>query len=354
NIIAELSILEYAILLINTLLLVFARPLYQKLSHGQIESGRYRGQLYIFRAINLVIILLVLFYHLYLPISGSSWITKLVGVLLVIYLTQLSYHITTFVIKRKFGRLREDGGETVVAETYNTRALSLLAAFMFFAIGLIGCIQILEFKSMLEAGGVVGFLGVLLALTQGAWAPDIISGLIILNSRLADEGDVIQIADGGNCFIGIIFKTKMFHTEILNLVNNHRIMIKNSRLRGHSIHNLSRFASARGLREKLSFNIGYDVEPTKVRGMFELAFKNAQQNKDIDIEWQHAPDIFVSATGDYAVEWAIFYYTKELREILKTRQELLEMILNAARETGISLATPQLHTLNQDDHSPSL
>ncbi|MCP4042606.1 MAG: hypothetical protein GY731_11740, partial [Gammaproteobacteria bacterium] len=126
NIIAELSILEYAILLINTLLLVFARPLYQKLSHGQIESGRYRGQLNIFRAINLVIILLVLFYHLYLPISGSSWITKLVGVLLVVYLTQLSYHITTFVIKRKFGRLREDGGETVVAETYNTRALSLL------------------------------------------------------------------------------------------------------------------------------------------------------------------------------------------------------------------------------------
>ena len=30
--------------------------------------------------------------------------------------------------------------------------------------------------------------------------------------------------------IGVIYKTKLFHTEILNIVNNHRIMIKNSKL----------------------------------------------------------------------------------------------------------------------------
>ncbi len=344
---STLSIAEYALLVANTLLLVFARQIYQKLSHGQLDKGPYRAQLHIFRAINLLIILLILFYHLYLPISGASWITKLVGMLLVVYLVQLGYHIAAYLIKQKYGRVREENGETVVSETYNTRALNLLSAIIFFIIGLIGCIQILEFKSLLEAGGVIGFIGVLLALTQGAWAPDIISGLIILNSRLAEEGDVIQIDEGGTRFIGVVFKTKLFHSEILNMVNNHRMMVKNSRLREYNIHNLSRFGSARGLRERMSFNIGYEVEPSRVRAMFDKAFKQAQQNKDIDIQWQHTPEVYVGDTADYAVQWVIYYYTKTVRELLKTRQELREVILNSAAESGISLATPRLHSVNE-------
>jgi len=63
----------------------------------------------------------------------------------------------------------------------------------------------------------------------------------------------------------------MFHTEILNLVNNHRVMLKNARLREFTIQNLSKFASAKGLREQLSFKIGYDISPEKVRKMFKAA-----------------------------------------------------------------------------------
>jgi len=36
-------------------------------------------------------------------------------------------------------------------------------------------------------------------------------------------------------------------------------MVSNSKLRGQTIHSLSKFASAKGLREKLTFKIGYDI-----------------------------------------------------------------------------------------------
>lgn len=71
----------------------------------------------------------------------------------------------------------------------------------------------------------------LLALTQGAWAPDIISGLVILNSKMLQERDVIKLSDSNETFLGIVYCTRAFHTELLNVVDNHRVMISNSRMR---------------------------------------------------------------------------------------------------------------------------
>ena len=75
----------------------------------------------------------------------------------------------------------------VYAETYNARVLSMLLGVVIFAITFIANVRILGLDTWLEAGGVIGFVGVILALTQSAWAPDIISGLVILNSRLVGE-----------------------------------------------------------------------------------------------------------------------------------------------------------------------
>jgi len=97
--------------------------------------------------------------------------------------------------------------------------------------------------------GAIGFIGVMIALTQAAWAPDIISGLIILNSNVFEQDDIIEISIEGRTIVATVFRTKVFHTEILDLVNNHRIMMRNVKIRDTVIHNLTKFASAKGLRE---------------------------------------------------------------------------------------------------------
>ncbi len=166
--------------------------------------------------------------------------------------------------------------------------------------------------------------------------------LIILNSRFIREGDVVEVDEGPQRFVGFVFRIKMFHTEFLDVANNHRIMIRNSRLQSFDLHNLNRFASAKGLREQLLFKIDYGVAPADVRSMFEAAFSNASCSDEMAFERQFPAEVSVMDTGDYAVTWALHYYIKDVRLILRTRQQMYERVLEAATACGISLATPVL------------
>lgn len=315
----------------------------ERLYKGVKDLSRMHSRLHIFRAANILIVLFILLGSVVLPFAKYSWKSQVLAAAVVAYVAYLAFHILDYFITKRFGREKEINGIRVIVETYNVRVLSLVTGVLVFVVGLIAIIRILGFDSLLEAGGVVGVLGVMLALTQGAWAPDIISGLVILNSKLIEEGDVIQLDESGIEHTGIVFKTKIFHTEILNLVNNHRIMLSNAKLRNMVIHNLSKFASAKGLREALHFNIGYDVKECNVVAMFEKAFELAIKDQDVVLESQHCLEIRAADAGDYAVRWTIFYYIKDVRRILNTRQRFLAIILNTARESGISLATPLLH-----------
>ena len=342
NILAHFSLVGKILLSMNVLLLIFSKPIVERYTHGTRESEGQLRRLRIFRATNLFLLLSILVFNLFLPLSVDSWVSRLLGVLFVIYIGYLGFIVLNYFIKKRFGRERELGGKKVWGETYNSRALSLISAIFFFVITLVAIVRILQFDSLLEAGGVIGVVGVFLALTQGAWAPDIISGLIILNSRLVEEGDVIEFADSGD-IMGVVFKTKVFHTEILNLVNNHRIMVQNSRLRQMTIHNLSKFASARGLREVLTFKIGYDIEESKVRELFTEAYQAARDDADIPVDEQSDVEVMAGGAGDFAVSWSVYYYTKDVRHLLRTRQLFLGLILKQAAEKGIALATPVQH-----------
>ncbi|MCU7842539.1 MAG: mechanosensitive ion channel family protein [Candidatus Thiodiazotropha sp. (ex Monitilora ramsayi)] len=340
----RLSAVDYIVLTVNILLMIYARRILTLIYHDKVSGSRSLNRVHVFRALNLLIILSFGYYHLYLPVSERGIGLKFVSVFVVIYLGYLFAHIIGYVARRKFGKEREVNGVKKSVETYNSRLLGLLSGIFIFIIVLISVVQILGFSGLLEAGGVIGFIGVFLALTHNAWAPDIFSGLIILNSGMAEEGDVVEITEG-TPYLGVVYKTKMFHTEILNLVNNHRIMLKNSKFRDYTIHNLSKFASAKGLREKLNFKIGYDVEANKVRAMFEEAFDTVKKNADSGVETQFELDVRINDTADHAVEWVIYYYTKDVRNLIKTRQYFREVILDTAKSYGIVLATPLTHSI---------
>lgn len=75
------------------------------------------------------------------------------------------------------------------------------------------------------------------------------------------------------------------------------------------MHNLSRFASARGLRETMTFKIGYGEKPKAVKAMFEAAYAAAVEDTKIFLEGQFPLEIRVMETGDHAVDWSVHYYT---------------------------------------------
>ncbi len=328
------------------LLIVFSRQIMTRIFHWSIGDPKVDRQnivkLQVFRAANLFIIMVLMLNHFVFSGDRATIASKLVGVIMVIFCAFWATQILRYFIRRQFGHVREVDDAKVISDTYNSRLLSLLVTVLVVIVALIGIVQVLGFDSLLEAGGMLGFLGVMLALTQAAWAPDIISGLIILNSGLVEEGDVIEVEHKGD-MVAQVFRTKLFHTEFLDIVNNHRVMIKNAKVRDMTICNLSKFASARGLRDRLTFKIGYDASASDVKEMFEAAHMQAVEDNSIPIVDGHAVEIRVLDTGDYAVEWGVFYYTKDVKALIKTRQLFREIILMESLKRDIGLSTPDLY-----------
>ncbi len=346
---ARLSTTHYLIIALNLLLLLLARPILERLL-AKREKRQFDFQVNVMRGLNLAILAVVCYNAFYASNpAGNGLALKILSILVVLYLAYLMSNIVSYVMRRRYGKVITSGDNTQVSDTYHSRMLTLLISTFVGIVALIATIRIAGFSSLLEAGGVIGFVGVFLALTQAAWAPDIISGLVLLNSDMVSEGDLIELDTPP--ILGRVFKTKIFHTVLIDVINNHRVMISNSKLRDQPIHTLSKFASARGLREKLVFKIGYDTNADSVRRLFNEAFQRACAASSSKLDETHPLEIRVLDAGDHAVEWGMFYYIKDVQGLVATRQLLIEEILNTSIEHQISLATPHTHVVTNTDLS---
>ena len=343
---ASLNATELAILGVNFGLLIVSSGLFKWLHRFAVEGEK--KSLQYFRLVNVLCIILIIVYRIFLSKDAHNTVISIAAALLISYAAVLAYQVTAFFLQARYGKIREGASGPVSHETYHSRVLKILAGIFVFILAVIAIVQTLGFSSLLQAGGVIGFLGVFLALTQGSWAPDLIGGLILLNSNIFEEGDVLELSDGQQRISVMVFRTKLFHTEFLNMIDNHRIMISNARIRGYALHNLSKFASAKGLRENLRFNIAYGTDPHTIKQLFSDAIEAVVKATPSVIESQYELEARVMSTGDDAVEWALFYYTKDIKNLYKTRQTLREAVLKLSQQQGISLATPRLLEINQN------
>ncbi|MBX2884206.1 MAG: mechanosensitive ion channel family protein [Granulosicoccus sp.] len=340
----RLGITDYLIIIAALIIMWLAPVIVRQLSDEKTDERMTLFRQRAIRGFAALVIALVGYYHYYR--SGQAYnglAIRMLSIMVVVYLGFLSANIMATFVRTRYGRKYSLAGRDRIADTYASRALSIFLSIFIGLIALISVVRIAGFDSLLEAGGVIGFIGVFLALTQSAWAPDIISGLIILNSKMLQERDVIKLSDANATFLGTVYRTRAFHTELLNLVDNHRVMIRNSRIRDYTVHNLSRFANARGLRETLKFKIGYDVSAERVRAMFDAAYAAAVADDEVLLEGQYPLEIRIADTGDHAIEWSVHYYTKDAVYLVKTGQLFRQKILEASIEAGISLSTPITH-----------
>lgn len=347
--VSQLDTIHYIVIALNLLLFSLARPILERLL-AKREQKQFDFQVSVMRGLNLAILAVVCYNAFYSQpnssgAGGNGMALRVLSILVVLYLAYLTVNIASYLMRRRYGKVYTVNDGMEVSETYRSRMLSLVFSTFVAVVALIAVIRIAGFSSLLEAGGVVGFVGVFLALTQAAWAPDIISGLVLLNSDMVSEGDLIELDDPP--LLCRVFKTKIFHTVVIDVINNHRVMISNSRLRGQTIHTLSKFASARGLRERLVFKIGYDADSRKVKELFKEVFNTACAMDGCALDETHPLEVRVLDTGDHAVEWGFFYYIKDVQSLVATRQLLMEMMLTASVDHNISLATPQTHVVSK-------
>lgn len=334
NLIIDFSRLNLFIITASLILFIAAKPICRWLN----DDDGLNTRISMMRVLNALIIVGVLADVL---LHNYTLLSKLTQSLIVIYFAVFGTQFINFFVRQRFGKVRNTKNKQQISDTYSSRGLSLFVAAVITVVAIVSCLRILGLNSLLEAGGAIGIIGLFLAMTQASWAPDIVSGLIILNSRMAEEGDVVQFNMDGSTIVASIFKTKVFHTECLDLANNHRLMVRNAKLRDYGLQNLSRFASAKGLRERLLFNIDYAHSEQEVTDMINRAFEHIDKAEDLREE-QFAPEVMVHDTGDYAVTWAVYYYIKDVKQLLRIKQVFRAYILAESVRSNISLATPSL------------
>ncbi len=354
-------IVHATIFIINFLLFFLAKPILSRIdsdpekeSHINILRG-LNIMVMVLQAIDIVLLRITTDYEHYFIKSGQS--------LMAAYSALLIYSLCSFYSRKKFGIEKELDKQRIFHETYSSRVIdiSLLVLIVFSTI--YALIIIWDANSLLETTGIIGIFVAFLAFTSSIWAPDLISGLIILNTQMLEDGDVVVIDGYPDEYI--INKVSFIYLILYDIRNNHRTLIRNSRFIQSKIDNLSRVASTDGIRKKLAYQIGYpnfsnvdDREEAynhfqrKIGKMFKRAFDRASEDDNICINRNKPFEWALSETGKYALEYSLWFYLERIpktkvtatirKHLMRTIYRVNEEIYAASVIEGIDLSTPDL------------
>jgi len=366
NIIPQLTQAEWIghgfIFSLNILLFIFARPLLNLIAPGEDNSSKIK----IFRALNVLVLALHLLdliltgatrnYHHYFINLGYS--------LMIIYAGMLVYSFLGSVSKKRFGRERMLDNKTVYSETYSTRLVNLVLLVLIVITAIYALILIWGANRLLETTGIFGILMAFLAFTSSVWAPDIISGLIILNSQSLEDGDIVVIEGHPDEYV--ISRVTLIYVILYDIRNNHRTLMRNSQFTSNRVDNLSRVASTNGVRQALTYKIGYpqftgrsDERAAQlatfnktIDDMFTRVFESCEDKKDIKINEAVPFEWAMTNAGDYALEYTLWIYleripntkiTARLRQhLMGTIYKVNEAVYTASVIENIDLSTPDV------------
>ena len=358
------------ILLINFGLYIYAPKIIKYFNSGKENNF----QLTLLRSVNMLFIALSILDYIisFVTEAYSNYFSGVAYTLLVIYISAFVYNVLSLLSRKKFGREKEMDGSTLYIDTYNSRLVDILMMIVIIFIAIYMIIQAWGLDSMLETTGLLGLIVAFLALTNTIWAPDPYYCMVILSSDMIEDGDVVHIEGMEDTYI--ISRVTFIYTLLFNTRTNHKTLVRNSKLIELHIDNLTKKASTDGLREELSFKIGYPVmdgtldikshQPivmkqflSDVDKMFSKVAEVAKEdelvklNSNVEMEWM------MTNTGDYALEFKLIYFldalpksklTRNVRKhIVGTRNRLVRLCYESSVEHGISLATPDLITLEK-------
>ena len=367
----QLSTLEWtahiSIFIINIALLLFAEPLL-----NIVESGKeIVNKVKLFKALNILVLILHVLDLIVLRANPAyeHYLIRIGLSLMTLYAGLFTFSLGSFFSRKRFGHEKLIDNKSVFLETYSTRVVDIIILTFIAFTAVYILIKIWGADSLLETTGIFGIIVAFLAFTSNIWGPDIISGLIILNSQILETGDVVVIDGYDDEYI--INKVSFIYIILYDLRNNHRTLVRNSRFIQSKIDNLSRIASTDGVRQNLQFNIGYaDIKGatsderleeinyyySRIDRMFQKANEVCCENSEIKINNNKPFEWAITNTGDYALEYTLWFYLERIpnskntatirKHLMGTIYKINKVVYTQAFVENIQLATPELNTVS--------
>lgn len=355
----ELNLLFF----VNVVLLLLARPIVNFISPNQDNKNKIK----IFQGLNLLVIAFqVVDFALRRSLSGyeGGYLINLGVSLMAIYGGVFLYSICGTLSRKRFGRSRTLDDQTIYVETYNSRLVTIVLMSVIVLTVIYALIKIWGGDSLLGSTGIFGIFLALMAFTSSIWAPDIFSGMIILNSDILVDGDVVVIDGHEDEFI--IARVTLIYVVLYDIRHNHRTLLRNTQFIQSRIDNLSRIASSDGIRQAYKYNIGYpelSADPElrqrefaefkeSIEDLFTRAFEMCLDKDNIKINQNKPFEWALTSAGDYALEYTMWVFLERIpntkvtstirRHLMGTMFKVNAAVFEASVLEGVDLSTPDV------------
>jgi len=184
-----------------------------------------------------------------------------------------------------------------------TEAIGLIAGFLTLSLG-----TIIGFASMNTLGNVI-------------------AGLIIMSSKPFVKGDRI-LFDGS---LTDVIEIKLIYTVLVDL-DGVKISVPNQKLLTESIKSLGK---TKVIRRHVIITVGYDEDPNKIeRALLEAAITVPAILKE------PKPYVLMTNFLDFAVEYTLYVYIKEIKSIKRIEGRLNRAVFDTCKKYNIDLSTP--------------
>lgn len=340
----------FAMLLVFIVSRYFLRSDIEKKEHGATDIKKLRTQNIWFYG-SIIFIAGLYIVSLFLDIEFLANIVKFVFSLSTLYIISL-------VIQRKillvYGQEVEVSGQKYFKKWYKVSLFSLFVNIFTFLIAIFLCIEIFELDTLLEIWGLWAWILAFMWFTAPVWALDMIAGIILLQSKNFETGNVFYIYER-KLYIWIK-SISLTEVKCIDLRTGNPIMFRPSQFRNLSLKNLSQWISGKTnkiLREKV-IHVDYKVDFIELQKMCYEAFDTMQVDL-LSPEWVNYfwddpyRSLEIEEFSDYAISYKLFYSISSPFYIFKAERLLNEYLLSAQKDNNIYFATPDLLQVEKKD-----
>lgn len=333
--------IDHFTLAVNLFILVFSKWFATR--YGVIkDKAKSEARLRILHVTNLILfttylIAVVFEIHLGRAISQTF---------LVVLASYLLIHFAEAFILRKYGKSKTIENFARTTETHTSRTLELFVLFIIITITFVLLINIWGLEDWLQTTSVLGFIALFIFASKEYWAGDFLSGILIISQGRIERGDVIKIKDED--LTAIVLQINSFQTIVRDLVNQHDIILPNSKLRLTRV-DVLKTDLKKGIREFEDFYFSYDTEIEKIKNMLKEVWENVLS--DGLVEKSGSFIVANKECGDHGVRWRLAYTLKSPHRLIETGNSVREHAYNLQKKHGIQLATPFTHTFPQGTFS---
>lgn len=264
--------------------------------------------------------------------------------LLVLYLISLVLIRQVLLI---YGREVEVSGQKYFKKWYKASLFSLFIHILTFFIGVFLCIKIFELDTLIQIGGLWAWILAFMWFTAPVWATDMVAGIIILQSKNFETGQVYYLYER-NLYVWIK-SISLTEVKCIDLKFWNPILFRPSDFRNLAVKNLSQWIdgkSSKILRETSIF-VNYKVDFESVKKLCYDAFDTMQVDFLAPEKTNYFPEnpyrsLEIANFWDYSIEYRFFYTINSPFYIFKAERLLNEYLFTWQQEKNIYFLTPDL------------